>query len=60
MAKPKTSTLGDLKKILKQLKEANDPLDKDLIEFYTKKIATETEKALKRITIKSMLTRPDK
>lgn len=49
------STLGDLKKILSQLIEANDPLDKDLINFYTKKIEVETAKALRKIEVKKML-----
>lgn len=49
------STLGDLKKILSQLIEANDPLDKDLINFYTKKIEVETTKALRKIEAKKML-----
>lgn len=49
------STLGDLKNILKQLIEANDPQDKDLISFYTKKIELETLKALRKIEVKKML-----
>lgn len=49
------STLGDLKKILSQLIEANDPFDKDLINFYTKKIEVETAKALRKIEVKKML-----
>lgn len=53
------STLGDLKKILKQLKEANDPFDKNLIDFYTKKIEQETIKALRKIKAKEMLARDD-
>ncbi len=49
------STLGDIKNILKQLIEANDPQDKDLINFYTNKIEVETAKALRRIDVKKML-----
>jgi hypothetical protein len=49
------STLKDIKTILSQLIEANDPLDKDLIQFYTKKIEVETKKALRRIEVKKML-----
>lgn len=46
------STLGDIKNILADLIKANDPQDKDLINFYTKKIEVETAKALKRIDVK--------
>lgn len=35
--------------------EANDPQDKDLISFYTKKIELETLKALRKIEVKKML-----
>lgn len=49
------STLGDLKNILNQLKEANDPADKDLINFYANKIEAETAKALRKIEVKKML-----
>lgn len=49
------STLGDIKNILADLIKANDPQDKDLINFYTKKIEVETAKALKRIDVKKML-----
>ena len=49
------STLGDIKNILADLIKANDPQDKDLINFYTKKIEVETAKALKRIDEKKML-----
>ena len=49
------STLGDLKKILSQLIEANDPLNKDLINFYTKKIEVETSKALRKIEAKNII-----
>lgn len=53
--KKQCSTLGDLKKILKDLKQANDPNDKDIIEFFTKKIEVETAKALRKIDVKKML-----
>ena len=49
------STLGDIKNILADLIKANDPQDKNLISFYTKKIEVETAKALKRIDVKKML-----
>lgn len=49
------STLGDIKNILADLIKANDPQDKDLINFYTNKIEVETAKALKRIDVKKML-----
>ena len=49
------STLSDLKNILSQLIQANDPQDKDLINFYTNKIAVETAKAMRRIDVKKML-----
>lgn len=53
--KKQCSTLGDLKKILRDLKEANDPNDKDIIEFFTNKIEVETAKALRKIEVKKML-----
>jgi len=53
--KNQCSTLGDIKQILKDLIAENNPLDKDLIEFYTKKVQTETEKALRKIDVKKML-----
>jgi len=53
--KPKCSTLGDLKQILKQLKEENNPQDAELIAFYENKISVETEKALKKLNIQKLL-----
>lgn len=55
MANKNCSTLGDIKKILNQLIEANDPLDADLINFYKNKIEVETAKALRKLDIKKML-----
>lgn len=50
-----TSTLGDLKKILSNLKKENNPDDSELIKFYENKINIETEKALKKLSIQKML-----
>ena len=51
----KCSTLGDLKKILINLKKENNPDDSELIKFYENKINIETEKALKKLSIQKML-----
>jgi len=50
-----TSTLGDIKKILSNLKKENNPNDSELIKFYENKINIETEKALKKLSIQKML-----
>lgn len=50
------STLGDLKKILKDLKKYNNPLDRDLIAFYENKIEIETKKAMRKLEIQKMLS----
>ena len=50
-----TSTLGDLKKILINLKKENNPDDSELIKFYENKINIETEKAMRKIEIQKML-----
>ena len=42
----KCSTLGDLKKILSNLKKENNPNDLELIKFYENKINIETQKIL--------------
>lgn len=46
----KCSTLGDLKKILINLKKENNPKDLELIKFYENKINTETQKILNKLT----------
>lgn len=46
----KCSTLGDLKKILINLKKENNPNDLELIKFYENKINTETQKILNKLT----------
>ena len=46
----KCSTLGDLKKILINLKKENNPNDFELIKFYENKINTETQKILNKLT----------
>lgn len=51
----KCSTLGDIKKILINLKKENNPNDFELIKFYENKINIETEKALKKLSIQKML-----
>ena len=43
------STIKDIKEILKGLIKEGNPEDKELIEFYTKKIEIESLKALKKI-----------
>ena len=53
MKKSNCSTLKDIKNILNQLIKNNDPIDKDLINFYTKKVDTETKKALRKIEVKN-------
>lgn len=45
-----TSTIGDIKKILINLKKENNPNDFELIKFYENKINTETQKALNKLT----------
>jgi hypothetical protein len=55
MKKNNCSTLGDLKKILKDLKIQNDPLDCELIAFYENKIEIETKKAMRKIEIQKIL-----
>lgn len=49
------STLKDIKEILKGLIKEGNPEDKELIEFYTKKIEVETAKALRKLEIQKML-----
>jgi hypothetical protein len=51
----KCSTLGDIKKILSDLKKENNPLDAELIAFFENKIQVETDKALRKIDIKKIL-----
>lgn len=51
----KCSTLGDLKKILSNLKKENNVNDSELIKFYENKINIETLKALKKLSIQKML-----
>ena len=51
----KCSTLGDLKKILINLKKENNIDDLELIKFYENKINTETIKALRKLEIQKML-----
>lgn len=46
----KCSTLGDLKKILINLKKENNPNDFKLIKFYENKINIETQKILNKLT----------
>jgi hypothetical protein len=46
----KCSTLGDLKKILINLKKENKPEDFELIKFYENKINTENEKIINKLT----------
>jgi len=46
----KCSTLGDLKKILSNLKKENNPNDFELIKFYENKINTETQKIINKLT----------
>lgn len=55
MIQNKCSTLGDLKKILINLKKENNPNDLELIKFYENKINTETKKAMRKIEIQKML-----
>ena len=55
MKKPQCSTLKDIKKILSDLIKENNPQDKEIIEFYTNKVKTETLKALRKIEVKNML-----
>jgi hypothetical protein len=50
MIQNKCSTLGDLKKILINLKKENNIKDIELIKFYENKINTETEKILNKLT----------
>jgi hypothetical protein len=50
-----TSTLGDLKKILSNLKKENNPDDLELIKFFENKIDIETKKAMRKIEIQKML-----
>ena len=50
MIKNKCSTLGDLKKILINLKKENNVKDIELIKFYENKINTETQKILNKLT----------
>ena len=50
MIQNKCSTLGDLKKILINLKKENNPNDSELIKFYENKINTETQKILNNLT----------
>ena len=50
-----TSTLGDLKKILSNLKKENNPNDLELIKFFENKIDIETKKAMRKIEIQKML-----
>ena len=45
-----TSTLGDLKKILINLKKENNVKDIELIKFYEYKINIETQKILNNLT----------
>ncbi|CAB4136321.1 hypothetical protein UFOVP299_46 [uncultured Caudovirales phage] len=49
MIQNKCRTLGDLKKILSNLKKENNVKDIELIKFYEKKINTETEKILNKL-----------
>jgi hypothetical protein len=46
----KCSTLGDIKKILINLKKENNPNDFELIKFYENKINTETQKIINKLT----------
>jgi hypothetical protein len=50
MIQNKCSTLGDIKKILINLKKENNPNDSELIKFYENKINTETEKIINKLT----------
>ena len=52
MKKSQCSTLKDIKQILSDLTKENNPQDKELIEFYTNKVKTETLKALRKIDVK--------
>lgn len=55
MIQNKCSTLGDLKKILSNLKKENNPDDSELIKFFENKIDIETKKAMRKIEIQKML-----
>ena len=55
MIQNKCSTLGDIKKILSNLKKENNPEDLELIKFYENKINIETKKAMRKIEIQKML-----
>jgi hypothetical protein len=55
MIQNKCSTLGDLKKILVNLKKENNPDDSELIKFYENKINTETIKAMRKLEIQKIL-----
>ena len=55
MIQNKCSTLGDIKKILINLKKENNPDDSELIKFYENKINTETIKAMRKLEIQKML-----
>ena len=53
--KNQCSTLKDIKAILNGLTKEGNPEDKELIDFYTKKIEVETAKALRKIEVQKML-----
>ena len=49
MKQNKCSTIGDLKKIVINLKKENNQADSELIKFYENKINTETQKILNKL-----------
>tara|TARA_R110000868_G_scaffold311287_1_gene572357 strand:+ start:262 stop:417 length:156 start_codon:yes stop_codon:yes gene_type:complete len=50
MIQNKCSTIGDLKKIVINLKKQNNLKDYELIKFYDNKINIETQKILNKLT----------
>ena len=52
----KTSfTIGDIKKLIIQLKNENDPSNNDLIAFYEKKVQIESLNALQKMDLNKIL-----